>query len=129
WRLSVELQGIKSTDLSVGDLLKDFYVVPDYQREYIWTVEDVEFLLHDVYDAQSTSDSDEAYFIGTIVTNFNSEPAVYELVDGQQRVTTLYVALIAIRDFLKEIGTSIEKISDQLHDNAVDRLGQETPRY
>lgn len=125
----MELQGIKSTDLSVGDLLKDFYVVPDYQREYIWTVEDVDFLIHDVHDAQTTSNSDESYFIGTIVTNFNSEPAVYELVDGQQRVTTLYVALIAIRDFLREIGTSIEKINDQLHDNAVDRFGQETPRY
>jgi len=36
---------IESQDLSVGELFKDFYSVPDFQREYVWQREQVEKLL------------------------------------------------------------------------------------
>jgi Protein of unknown function DUF262 len=39
---------IESQDLKLVDLFKDFYAVPNYQREYVWTEEEVEQLLQDV---------------------------------------------------------------------------------
>jgi uncharacterized protein with ParB-like and HNH nuclease domain len=41
---------IESSDLSLTDLFKDFYLVPGFQREYIWEADDVEKLLTDVLD-------------------------------------------------------------------------------
>jgi uncharacterized protein with ParB-like and HNH nuclease domain len=41
---------IESNDLNLADLFKDFYAVPDFQREYVWEPEHVERLLQDVYD-------------------------------------------------------------------------------
>ncbi len=41
---------IESTDLTVANLLKDFYTVPDFQREYVWQPDNVEQLLQDVLD-------------------------------------------------------------------------------
>jgi hypothetical protein len=37
---------IESSDLSLSDLYKDFYAVPDFQREYVWETENVEKLLN-----------------------------------------------------------------------------------
>lgn len=41
---------IESRDLSLTDLFKDFYSVPDFQREYVWEEENVEKLLEDIFD-------------------------------------------------------------------------------
>ena len=127
----VDLQGIKSEDLSVGDLLKDFYAVPDYQREYVWTTTEVERLYQDIRNEHSgRSDGDAAdYFIGTIVTNHESGGKIYELIDGQQRVTTLYVLLIAIRDYLADLHATLHAVDEQLYSLSVDRNGNESPRH
>ena len=45
--MSQESIKIESKDLSVEDLFKDFYTVPDFQREYVWEREQVERLLQD----------------------------------------------------------------------------------
>jgi len=54
---------IESNDLSLIDLFKDFYTVPDFQREYVWGREHVEKLLMDVddefYDEQDHLAEDE----------------------------------------------------------------------
>ena len=41
---------IESNDLSIEQVYKDFYVVPDYQREYVWSEDDVETFVEDIYD-------------------------------------------------------------------------------
>lgn len=127
----MDLQGIKSVDLSVGDLLKDFYVVPDYQREYVWTAIEVERLLQDIQSefAERRKDYVPDYFIGTIVTNYRADEQVFELIDGQQRVTTLYVFLVALRDYLAEMGTGIKALDSQLIHWASDLDGNEIPRH
>lgn len=121
---------ITSDDLTVEDLYNGFYVVPDYQREYVWTVEDVELLLTDIHGAYGQTGSErDTYFIGTIVTNYMHDRKLFELIDGQQRITTLYVALIAIRDVLAEQGEEIKTIDGLLFAFAVDKKGNETYRH
>lgn len=58
---------IKYNDHSINSAFKNHYIVPDYQREYVWKDEQVEQLLADLLDAYNT-DSQKAYFLGTIVT-------------------------------------------------------------
>lgn len=83
--------------LTVGDLFTDpktTYTIPIYQRNFAWSAEQIEQLLSDVQDA--IRDGEESYFLGNlIVTERDSKMTStdYEVVDGQQRLTTLYVLL------------------------------------
>lgn len=125
------IQRIDSDDLSVADLFKSFYAVPDYQREYVWGTEEVEQLLADISGEISDETPDQApeYFIGSIVV-CPGRNGVLDLIDGQQRMTTLYVALCAIRDRLRTLGESgLSVLISQLADASVDASGNETRRY
>ena len=73
---------IKYNDHSINSAFKNHYIVPDYQREYVWKDEQVKQLLADLLDAYNT-DSQKAYFLGTIVTYDSGSQ--FELIDGQQR--------------------------------------------
>lgn len=93
-------QNIISQDMTLKRLLQDFYRVPDYQREYVWGEsdskgeggEEVEQFLADIYAEYEnvTPDSAPEYFIGTIVVCQVGDE-VFDLIDGQQRLTTSYI--------------------------------------
>ena len=101
-------------DLNVEDCFKDFYIVPDYQREYVWRAEyEVSQLLIDLYE-EFSSDKNKEYFIGTTVVFDNN--GVKELIDGQQRTTTLFLMLCAFRNLYAAHGLST-KVADQLLQN------------
>ncbi|BCW18372.1 hypothetical protein NtRootA9_10800 [Arthrobacter sp. NtRootA9] len=71
---------------------KAIYVVPVYQRSFAWRAEQIEQLIGDIRDA--IAQGEEKYFLGNvIVTPRGSESSVYEVIDGQQRLTTLYLLL------------------------------------
>ena len=89
--------------LKIQDVLKDFYIVPDYQREFVWTKEQIEQLLEDIASVIGRStiadDSEDLYFIGSIVVfqrKINGQNKLH-LIDGQQRLTTLFLTLCAIK--------------------------------
>ena len=84
---------IKYNDHSISSAFKDHYIVPDYQREYVWTDEQVEQLLSDLVEAY-TADNKKAYFLGTIVTYDTGRQ--FELIDGQQRLTTFMPFHVAL---------------------------------
>lgn len=114
-------------------MLKDFYCVPDYQREYVWEEEDVSQLLQDIYDEFYEADGHPIqgpeYFIGSIVA-CKSDNGVYQLIDGQQRMTTIYITLCAIRDHLKELGSEASSVlTSCIHDVDLDSNGVETARF
>ena len=125
---------IESQDLSVGDLFKDFYSVPDFQREYVWQREQVEKLLQDIYDEFYDEDGrvvpGPEYFLGSIVA-CKAQDGTFQLIDGQQRVTTLYLILCVIRDILKELGAGARKVLDaQIAAAALDpRTYREVERF
>ena len=110
-------------DLNVEKCFEGFYVVPDYQREYVWEADtQVSQLLNDVYDAYS-SDKDKEYFIGTTVVYDNHDQK--ELIDGQQRTTTLFLMLCAFRDLYEKHGLQANVISQKLQNCHLDKNGNE----
>lgn len=76
---------IESQDLTVGALFKDFYSVPDFQREYVWQREQVEKLLQDLYDEFYDESGNvipgPEYFLGSIVV-CKAEDGTFQLIDG-----------------------------------------------
>lgn len=111
---------IKSTVSSVDNLKNYFFVVPDYQREYVWEPEDhVEQFIIDIEEAfeqrhpepnqeiNTGNDSDQKYFLGSIILVKNGNN--YEVIDGQQRLTTIILQICAIRDVLGEVNPEEEK--------------------
>ena len=82
------------------------FIVPEYQRPYEWTEEQVDTLFDDLWEFSSSEKGDsEDYFLGCIV--FFENEGEYEIIDGQQRLTSLFL-------FLRAIYVSLEN-------------GQETP--
>jgi hypothetical protein len=125
---------IESQDLSVGSLFKDFFSVPDFQREYVWEREQVEKLLQDLYDEFYDEEGrvlpGPEYFLGSIVA-CKADDGTFQLIDGQQRMTTLYLVLCVIRDVFAESGSERSKVLDsQIADAATDpRSYEEVERY
>jgi len=68
-----------------------FYKIPRYQRPYKWEDEQIDKLWDDIYEAYQNGDKN--YFLGSIiVANNNSQSSTYwDVVDGQQRLTTLII--------------------------------------
>lgn len=77
-----------------------FYIIPDYQREYIWSDKEVYKLLEDIDDEINGSSSGD-YFIGTILVSPTSEKNHYDVIDGQQRLTTFFLILCALKSLFK----------------------------
>ena len=73
-----------------------FYIVPDYQREYVWTEKEVQQLLEDV-DEQIDAGERREYFIGTVLVSPTDQKNHFEVIDGQQRLTTFFLLLCALR--------------------------------
>ena len=79
------------------------YVVPRYQRGYAWTNEQVGILLEDLDEAFRSSPNEE-YLLGQIIVCPSEEPdktlesryQQWDVIDGQQRCTTLYLMLLAM---------------------------------
>ena len=80
--------------LSVNRLLnEDTYAIPLYQRNFVWTYDEIEQLLNDVADAfQENRDN---YYIGTLVVN--KEKDLFKIIDGQQRTTALNLIVLALK--------------------------------
>lgn len=88
---------IENHKYSIEEAFREcFYIVPDYQREYVWTDKEVHQLLEDI-DEQIDGGSTREYFIGTILVSPTDQKNHYEVIDGQQRLTTLYLLLCALK--------------------------------
>jgi hypothetical protein len=124
-------QTIQSRDIDIAEVFAAFYAVPDYQREYVWESDQVEQLLGDINAELAGADPAKApeYFIGSIVVCPGSD-GVLELIDGQQRMTTLFLTLCAIRDRVKELGGAPPgALAYQIAATAVDAYGRDDFRY
>lgn len=65
----------------------DNYIIPLYQRAFAWSDKEISQLIDDIYDFEA-----EKYYIGSLIINVNSN-GLYEVIDGQQRLTALYLLL------------------------------------
>lgn len=92
---------IENHKFTIEEAFRDcFYIVPDYQREYIWSDKEVGKLLEDIDDEIGGSSTSE-YFIGTILVSPTAQKNHYEVIDGQQRLTTFFLILCALRALFK----------------------------
>ena len=124
-------QTIQSQDIKVADVFQAFYAVPDYQREYVWETEQVEQLLNDINAELAGNDPTTApeYFIGSIVVCPGTD-SVLELIDGQQRMTTLFLTLCAIRDRIGDLKEDPPgAIAPQIAATSTDAAGRDHFRY
>lgn len=84
-------------ETSIGDLFafgeQCTYEIPIYQRNYAWGKDEIDTLVQDVYDAFRGGKL--TYYIGTLVTYYRGDRA-YEVIDGQQRLTTITLVLTAL---------------------------------
>ena len=117
-------------DLTVVKSFKNyFYIVPDYQREYVWEADkEVAQLLTDVYEAYAAAKNKE-YFIGTTVVYYDKGSNVSELIDGQQRTTTLFLMLCAFRNIYKERGLSTKVMDSLICESTLNDNGDEITKY
>mgnify|MGYP003479472153 FL=1 len=67
------------------------YKIPIYQRNYAWERDEIYALIKDVYDSLEKT----VYYIGTLVT-YKRDENIFEVIDGQQRLTTIYIILKAL---------------------------------
>lgn len=90
---------IDSDKLFVREVFDWWFRVPDYQRPYVWGVDQVNDLLDDVSQWQILR-PDSEYFFGSIVLQRRNDNGYveYDLLDGQQRLTTCLMAHAVARD-------------------------------
>ena len=117
---------IKYSDHSISSAFKDHYIVPDYQREYVWTNDQVEQLLSDLLEAFE-EDNKKPYFLGTIVTCDTGSQ--FELIDGQQRLTTFFLMLCAVKHLYKTAGESTDLIENLIYSPTMDPNGDTIHSY
>lgn len=125
---------VESKDLTLEQLFNEFYVVPTYQREFVWTGEEVTQLLEDVHTAYLDStggQGPDGYFIGSVVVCPSStDTAVWEIIDGQQRLTTAYIFLCAVRDHLVARGSETSDVlKRQIASTHLNDDGEDVSRF
>jgi len=77
------------------------FVIPSYQRPYAWTIEHAGELFDDLLEFMESQGEDEAYFLGSIVLIKRDDEPYAEVIDGQQRLTTLTILLAVIASYLE----------------------------
>ena len=101
---------------TIKDLFQDKradFLIPDYQRPYAWGENECQTLWDDIFnfaipdDGSTEFDSNSEYFLGPIVT-FKNDNGKMEVIDGQQRLTTL---MLLLRAFYSKFGHMQDKAS------------------
>lgn len=106
---------------TVNDLNEYEFVIPAYQRGYRWTTQEVTDLLNDVNEfvPKQISDSDEKtwYCLQPIVLK-QKDNGMYEVIDGQQRLTTIFLILHYLnQDFIESRREKLLELNYETRDN------------
>lgn len=108
---NLPLQERSIYDIYLGGQEPETYMIPIYQRNYAWEDDEIRALIKDVYDSMKKA-SNQPYYIGTLVT-YKRGDNVYEVIDGQQRLTTVYIILKAMgqRSLKNKLTYSARRVS------------------
>ena len=98
------------------------FFIPIYQRNYAWKETEIYTLLNDIiefdYKSNNINNEKNIYYLGTLVVSKkeNENGVVYEVIDGQQRLTTLYLIYLYIESYYKKNNlSSIKLIENDLY--------------
>ncbi|RCL86504.1 DUF262 domain-containing HNH endonuclease family protein [Hyphomonas sp.] len=114
--------GVRAQESSLKSIFgpSERLCMPPYQRSYSWTEREAGELLTDLLDAAETG---TPHFVGAVVLNRGTEEGLLEIVDGQQRLTTLTILLSVLRDIESDPSKSAE-IHALIADEARPMLGE-----
>lgn len=103
--MKIDAQGRKVRELLERKIC---YEIPDYQRPYSWTTDEIDDLFNDL---DASVDTKNNHFFGAVVFNCERKESdkVVEVIDGQQRLTTLMILFYAIRKIYSEERFNSEK--------------------
>ena len=114
---------VEARSLLIENVLKKGqFIIPDYQREYDWTDENLDEFIGDIEDAEQ-----EKYFIGHMVFEGNFNGSKFKVIDGQQRITTITIMLCVLRDIFSE--KTLYNLSDGLNDNFIFARDKDNNEY
>lgn len=134
---------MRSNTFTISDLFSSNrrYIVPLFQRPYVWDRdrqwkplwEDIIDKTNQILDRTRDSRYTRSHFMGAVVINqlptFGRQVPAMEVIDGQQRITTLQILFVALRDFAKKTAANdITFTLTQLTENNMLRE-QEVERY
>ncbi len=117
---------IESNDSHLRGILKDelYYQIPIYQRPYQWTEENCEKLLDDLF-FNYEDDREGDYFCGSLVLiaiSKDSKATTYDVVDGQQRLSTFILLAKVLATLYSERLT--EESKDYLQESLITKYGK-----
>lgn len=116
-----------------------YYAVPDYQRDYEWKKEENDTLKEDLFMVTENPEEERTHFIGALVTipydkscainqsikiaDFSIDEAkVRHIVDGQQRLTSLVIFIVALNKFIHNSDNNMDTRTINTADACFDRL-------
>jgi uncharacterized protein with ParB-like and HNH nuclease domain len=104
-------------------LIETRFSVPNHQRDYSWTVDEVKELVDDLTSA--LKNQNEAYFVGLMVFLGAHDQQELSVLDGQQRLATSVIIFAAIRGWLRQF-ESYKQDADDIQRDYIGRrqLGQ-----
>ena len=121
---SIDIDNPKQTVQSCFKMMH--YVVPAFQREYVWEDAQIEQLLNDIEEA-FYHDSNKEYFCGTTVVFKDNDKL--QLVDGQQRMTTFFLILCAIAKRYSKNRVSATAFEQLVNTPTIDQDGNTINSY
>ena len=102
------------------------YVVPAFQREYVWEADEIELLISDIEESYKKNAQKE-YFLGTTVVY--EQDGRKQLIDGQQRMTTFFLILCAIAKHYKDNNASASGFEQLIYTSIVGEDGSNANMY
>lgn len=95
---------LRRTDIrELEVLLRQELKIPPFQREYSWVEEDLDDLWSDLESTKESDDSTYKHFFGQVVIYVDDRETRFDIIDGQQRITTSTILVKAFLDRFKEL--------------------------
>lgn len=96
---------------NLENLFKFMYNVPVYQRPYSWDKEQIDVLLNDIIGTYESDDKNDGYYTGNIIVfdkndKINGLITKYDIIDGQQRITSFTLILLALYTLSLSVGVN-----------------------
>ncbi len=123
------------------------FIIPSFQRSYAWGWEQCEKLWNNIFDKYENKEDKSVYFLGTIITYKEDQAPNWQapevnIIDGQQRITTLLLLFRAIRHVLSNkirnvddatieynMKKTLDAVTSTLYQSETDKDGNDSPNY
>ncbi|MCY4418304.1 MAG: DUF262 domain-containing protein [Cytophagales bacterium] len=109
------IQNISPEAKSVREVFSSsHYRIDFYQRDYTWEGDQVRELLNDIFDRfEKLTETNNSYYLNTFVTHKDKDRKNEYLVDGQQRISTLLLILMALHRIFAKVSDDEQRFKDQ----------------